>query len=359
MEALRSAGGPTTRLPEPGRQCLLALPMVETLPIPDLSDASILRMVAGIRPCRHGGLRIEAERLGSDAKGKLVIHNYGHGGCGVTIGLGTADEVVRLVHEHAGPRTPVTVLGAGVVGLMTAWRLQEAGHPVRLIAEKPGTETVSAVAGAVWLPTGLEFGSTPEQVSWFHRILRRSIDGLRALPDGFGVEELPVYEPEGAPAYQEFFDNGTLEPPTPLDVLPVGAAQRPGRVFRTLFMHTPLLLRSLIAGLRARGAVFEFRRIERVEEIGTLAEPVVVNCLAMGSRTLFGDSAMFPARGMLVLMKPQKLGYIVHDGYKYMFPREDGLVLGGCFLEDDWRDEPDEVICREILAHHRKFFGQG
>ncbi len=338
---------------------LLALSMVETLPVPDLSDASILRMVAGIRPCRRGGLRIEAEQLGSDAGGKLVVHNYGHGGCGVTIGLGTADEVVRLVDEHAGPGIPVTVLGAGVVGLMTAWRLQEAGHPVRLIAEKPGTETVSTVAGAVWLPVGLEFGLTPERLAWFHGILRRSIDGLRGLPPGFGVEELPVYEPEGAPAYQECFDNGTLEPPTPLDALPVGVGQRPGRVFRTLFMHTPRLLRALMAGIEARGGVFEYRRIERMEEIGTLAEPVVVNCLAMGSRTLFGDSAMYPARGMLVVMKPQELGYIVHDGYKYMFPREDGLILGGCFLEDDWRDEPDEAVCRAILAHHRRFFGQG
>ncbi len=335
--------------------------MVETLPVPDLSEASIQRYVAGIRPCRRGGLRIEAERLGSDAGGKLVVHNYGHGGCGVTIGLGTGDEVVRLVREHAGEGAgvPVAVLGAGTVGLMAALRLLEAGHRVRIIAEKPGTETVSVVAGAVWLPTGVEFGSTPERVRWFHAILHRSIDGLRALPERFGVEELPVYEPVGAPAYQEFFDNGTLDAPTPLEVLPVGAKVQPGRVFRTLFMHTPRLLRSLMDEIRARGGVFETRRIGRVEEIGDLAEPVAVNCLAMGSRTLFGDSAMFPARGMLVMMKPQKLGYIVHDGYKYMFPREDGLVLGGCFLPDDWRDEPDESICREILGHHRRFFGQG
>lgn len=333
--------------------------MVETLPVPDLSDASILRTVSGIRPCRHGGLRIEAERLGSDAGNKTVIHNYGHGGCGVTIGLGTGDEVVRLVDEHAGPDEPVAVLGAGAVGLMAALRLIEAGRRVRVIAEKPGTETVSTVAGAVWLPTGVEFGDTAERTAWFHAILRRSIAGLRALPDRFGVEELPVYEPATAPDNPEFFDNGTLEPPTPLDVLPVGAATQPGRVFRTLFMHTPRLLRALIAEIESRGGVFERRRITRVEEIGSLDEPVAVNCLAMGSRELFSDAAMYPARGMLVLMKPQKLGYIVHDGYKYMFPRDDALVLGGCFLENDWLDEPDEAYCRAILAHHRAFFGQG
>ena len=168
-----------------------------------------------------------------------------------------------------------------------------------------------------------------------------------------------MYEPATAPDNPEFFDNGTLEPPTPLDVLPVGAATQPGRVFRTLFMHTPRLLRALIAEIESRGGVFERRRITRVEEIGSLEEPVAVNSLAMGSRELFSDAAMYPARGMLVLMKPQKLGYIVHDGYKYMFPRDDALVLGGCFLENDWLDEPDEAYCRAILAHHRAFFGQG
>jgi glycine/D-amino acid oxidase-like deaminating enzyme len=333
--------------------------MVETLPVPDLSDDSILRTVSGIRPCRRGGLRIEAERLGADAGGKLVVHNYGHGGCGVTIGLGTGDEVVRLVTAHAEPDAPVAVLGAGAVGLAAALRLLEAGRRVRIIAERPGTETVSVVAGAVWLPTGIEFGDTPERKAWFHAILRRSIHALRGLPERFGVEELPVYEPLGAPEHPEFFDHGSLEPPVPVDPLPVGVRAQPGRVFRTLFMHTPRLLRSLVAEIEARGGVFERRRIERIEEIGQLAEPVAVNCLAMGSRTLFGDDALYPARGMLVMMKPQKLGYIVHDGYKYMFPREDGLVLGGCFLEDDWRDEPDRAVCAEILAHHRAFFGQG
>lgn len=333
--------------------------MVETLPAPDLSDANVLRAVAGVRPCRRGGLRLEPERLGSQAGGKLLIHNYGHGGCGVTIGLGTGDEVVRMVGERAGPGVPVAVLGAGAVGLMTALRLLEAGHPVRLIAEKPGTETVSVVAGAVWLPTGVEFGRTPEEVARFHRILRRSMDGLRALPPSFGVEELPVFESARTPVSPEFFDNGTIDPPEDLASLPVGCDGRPGRTYRTLFMHTPRLIRALLDEVTALGATLERRRIGRVEEIAGLEEPVVVNCLAMGSRELFADSAMYPARGVLVLMKPQKLGYIIHDGYKYMFPREDALVLGGCFLENDGRDEPDEAICREILAHHRAFFGQG
>jgi D-amino-acid oxidase len=85
---------------------------------------------------------------------------------------------------------------------------------------------------------------------------------------------------------------------------------------------------------------------------------LIVNCTALGSKTLFGDDAIYPARGVLVHMLPQDLGYCVHDGYKYMFPREDALILGGCFQPDRDDDRPDEEMVREILDHHRRFFGR-
>lgn len=334
--------------------------MVETLTAPDLSDERLLGFKGGLRPCRHGGLRLESETLGSSLGGKMIVHNYGHGGCGVTIGFGCADEVVREVGRAAAAGETVAVLGAGVVGLTSAVRLLEAGYRVRVIAERLGTETVSAVAGALWLPTGIdEFTMGTERLGRFHGILRRSHDTLLALGTDHGVETLPVYEPISAPECPEYFDHGTLASPRPLDRLPIGAEGGPGRVFETMFIHTPRFLRSLIARVQALGGTFEHRRVERLGELATMPERVIVNCLAMGSRELFDDGAVYPARGMLVLMEPQRLGYIKHDGYRYMFPREDALILGGCFLEDDWRSEPDEGICRQILADHRAFWGQG
>ena len=66
---------------------------MDPLPPPDLSDSALLRVVSGIRPCRRGGVRIEADQLGS----KPVVHNYGQGGCGVTISLGCAQLAADLV----------------------------------------------------------------------------------------------------------------------------------------------------------------------------------------------------------------------------------------------------------------------
>jgi glycine/D-amino acid oxidase-like deaminating enzyme len=43
-------------------------------------------------------VRLEAERVGSGGD-KLVVHDYGHGGAGVTLSWGCADDVVALVRE--------------------------------------------------------------------------------------------------------------------------------------------------------------------------------------------------------------------------------------------------------------------
>ncbi len=55
--------------------------------VPALSDARVLRHKVGLRPARPA---IRLERVGR------VIHCYGHGGAGVTLSWGCADEVVAL-----------------------------------------------------------------------------------------------------------------------------------------------------------------------------------------------------------------------------------------------------------------------
>ena len=55
---------------------------------PKLGSARVVAHRVGLRPTRH---RIRVEREGA------VVHNYGHGGAGVTVSWGCAEEVVRLV----------------------------------------------------------------------------------------------------------------------------------------------------------------------------------------------------------------------------------------------------------------------
>ena len=61
--------------------------------IPKLEDVKIIEELVGLRPGRTS-VRLEKETV----SGKTLIHNYGHGGSGVTLSWGCADDVVRLAN---------------------------------------------------------------------------------------------------------------------------------------------------------------------------------------------------------------------------------------------------------------------
>ena len=64
--------------------------------VPELRGARVIDQLVGLRPARHGGVRLELDPVGLPG-GVRLIHDYGHGGAGVTLAWGCADEVVNLV----------------------------------------------------------------------------------------------------------------------------------------------------------------------------------------------------------------------------------------------------------------------
>src|SRR5882762_4686302 len=58
-----------------------------------VSRERIIREVVGLRPYRPEGFKVEAERVGD----KLLVHNYGHGGAGITLSWGTASLAVDVL----------------------------------------------------------------------------------------------------------------------------------------------------------------------------------------------------------------------------------------------------------------------
>jgi D-amino-acid oxidase len=65
--------------------------------VPALAGARVLDSVAGLRPGRPE-VRVEVEH---DLLPVPVVHDYGHGGAGVTVGWGCAQDVVALVADLA------------------------------------------------------------------------------------------------------------------------------------------------------------------------------------------------------------------------------------------------------------------
>ncbi len=333
------------------------------LPRVAIDSPTVIRRPVGLRPFRPGGFVVEAVKLGD----QLVVHNYGHGGGGVTLSWGTAelaaDEALR-----AGARR-AAVLGAGAVGLATARVLQERGVEVAIYARDLPPHTTSDVAGAQWFPFGVydEAAATPAFRDRFADAARRAWRRYRAL-DGarFGVWPIANY----FLGHRRFLERGLLGRDGP--IAPLAGAPRDlsldespfpypwARRIDTLLIEPPRYLPALLEEVRAAGAAVIQRELHDLAEVAQLPEPVVVNCTGLGARRLFGDEELTPMRGQLALIPPQPgIDYTtVGTGDDlYMFPRSDAIVLGGTFERGVESLEPDPAAEARILHDHAWFFG--
>jgi len=62
---------------------------------PELDRGNIVGSAVGLRPSRSE-IRLEEEMI----NGKKILHNYGHGGAGVTLSWGCADEIVKMMKTN-------------------------------------------------------------------------------------------------------------------------------------------------------------------------------------------------------------------------------------------------------------------
>ena len=88
------------------------------------------------------------------------------------------------------------------------------------------------------------------------------------------------------------------------------------------------------------------------EEVARFSESVVFNCSGLGARELFNDQSLTPVRGQLEILLPQPEIDYCYLSSGYMFPRRDGIVLGGTWDHDDWNLNPDPEQGSWILETH-------
>jgi glycine/D-amino acid oxidase-like deaminating enzyme len=92
-------------------------------------------------------------------------------------------------------------------------------------------------------------------------------------------------------------------------------------------------------------------------QLATLSEPVIVNCTGLGARELFGDRELMPIKGQLHVLLPQaEVDYAVVTGGLYMFPRRDGIILGGTFERGVETMEVNREAEQRIIAGHKRIF---
>ena len=109
----------------------------------------MVRVIVGQRPYRPSGFVVRREQYDD----KIVIHNYGHGGGGITLAWGSGALAVR---ESLGLRKgKAAVLGAGIMGLTTARLLQDAGWDVTIYTRDVSRHSTSNVGAGQWAPTSV------------------------------------------------------------------------------------------------------------------------------------------------------------------------------------------------------------
>jgi glycine/D-amino acid oxidase-like deaminating enzyme len=66
-----------------------------------------------------------------------------------------------------------------------------------------------------------------------------------------------------------------------------------------------------------------------------------------------------PIKGQLTILLPQpEVDYITLTDDLYMFPRRDGILLGGTHERGVWTLEPNMEAKARIVAGHQQFFGR-
>ncbi len=337
-----------------------------------VSRERVIREIVGLRPFRSEGYLVEAQKVG----GKLLIHNYGHGGAGITLSWGTATQAVDLLREHPLPSSsPSTsrraakdpprrfaVIGCGVNGLSTARILQrrysDGTGNVTIYARDLPPETTSNIAAGYWSPVSL-FDDDAVSTKWMEQFRTAARISNRAyqllVGPEYGVRWLDIFthhrteESLGGelPGGDDLYPNRMIHR-DPANYFGVPIV----RQYSSMMIETPIYLRALLRDFYAAGGRIVVKDFRDRQEVMRLSESVIFNCSGLGARALFGDEKLFPVRGQLEVLLPQPeidYGYI---GYGHMFPRSDGIFLGGTFERNDWSlaVKPDQST--SILNNH-------
>lgn len=321
----------------------------------------VIREVVGLRPYRPGGFVVDAQRFGN----KLLVHNYGHGGGGVTLSWGTASLAVDMArdfliaHKSARP-AHFAVLGCGVSGLSTARllqrRFQHGPGTVTIYAKDLPPDTTSNIAGASWAPTSVFETTTPKFNEQFRQACRISNRAFQLLvgPE-YGVRWIETFELSNHElALQRELPGGNdLYPQIEIHRDPANYFGFPFvKQYSTMLIEPSIYLSALLRDFYIAGGRVVVKEFRNKQELARLREPVIFNCTGLGSRALFGDEELTPVRGQLEILLPQPEIDYCYLSSGYMFPRRDGIVLGGTWDHDDWSLDPDPEQATGILEAH-------
>jgi len=341
------------------------------LPLPRLSQEDVIGYKAGLRPYRSNGIRLEPEYW----QGKLIIHDYGHGGSGISLSWGSARASLGILKQELAKSFKsggheIAVLGSGIIGLTTAHLLADAGWQVQVYASQFPPYTTSDIAPGLWnrvLIGGARGEAEKEMADLILRLSFQDFDHLSKSPNPEfeGVSPLVIYTfKENSPMKE--LPKGLLLESVPVKVDFQEGPSLKGLRFQSMLVDTSIYMPDLAEKARQKGVKFTQMTFETKEELSKLPQSIIFNCTGLGSRHLFKDESLMPMKGELIELKRQEglevmlAGPMKGGGVDlYLIPLHDKLILGGSYEEGAEDANPNLMLCEEILEHAREFFKPG
>ncbi|HYE86120.1 MAG TPA: FAD-dependent oxidoreductase [Vicinamibacterales bacterium] len=346
-------------------------PMVR-LPRVNVAWDRVIRTTIGLRPHRPSGFVLKADAL----DGKTVIHNFGHGGAGMSLSWGTAQMAAEMALAHSERKA--AVMGSGVVGLTSARELQRHGFDVTIYAATVPPDTTSNMSLAGFTPTSglVDFQRrTPAWEEQFRKAVRIAYRRLQLMAGPkYGVTWINQY----APTDNEQAGRGT-NALLPEDVQGSRVILQPGEhPFPTKYaierpemrIEPSIYLDALMSDFLAWGGKVVIRKFSTPRDVAALTEHVIVNCTGLGAKEVFNDAELVPLKGQLVVLMPQpEINYGTTGGVRpptgppetagfvHMMPRSDGIILGGTSIRDNWTLDIEEKDRQRVVEAHIELFG--
>lgn len=340
-----------------------------TLPPVRASWDRIIRTTVGLRPHRPAGFKVGVAKVDD----KVVIHNYGHGGAGHSLGWGTGLLAAELA--LALPDRRAAVLGCGTVGLTAARQLQRRGFDVTIFAKAVPPDTTSNMALAAFTPTSglISTEVSTEFTAQFQRAIDVSYRQLQLLVDrDYGVSWIDGFNTTDSPsaAGRETNPNAgaNFRGSDMSALIPSGIDENIGRVVlgpgqhpfpsryaiwhRRMRIEPSIYLDALVRDFLMFGGRVVIRAFDTPRDLMTLDERVIVNCTGLGSRALFGDDTMVAVKGQLTVLIPQpEVNYSCRA-----MPRRDGIALGTTQQRGVETLDPDLDAQQRIVETCIKFY---
>ena len=333
----------------------------------------VIRTTVGLRPHRPSGFRLASERLDRTA----LIHNYGHGGAGISLSWGTGRMAAELALEHESRRA--AVIGCGAVGLAAARQLQRRGFEVTIYAAAVPPDTTSNMAWAGFTPGAWAVEDSRRTPAWdaqFREAAETSFREFQWLAGkGYGVSWIDRYTLRDTEPRSRRVRPGGRGPLVPERLttgrFPLGPGEHPFparyAVRRsTIRIEPSIYLDALVRDFLQFGGRIRIRRFGDRRELAALDEPVVLNCTGLGALDLFDDPELMPLKGQLTVLVPQaEVDYSVSAsttgappgvGGLGMLPRRDGIILGSTGERGEWSLTPNTAARDHIVAGHAAIF---